>query len=223
MTFVNGTPEVLRRLGEQANHQHAMEMIEDGSSPIETWEETGWGLTPYGQLEYKLSDESFKLTDAIGPDPIPLNQAIIHDELFNIVPEVNQYTIREMDPWEVIYYDGLMGGQVKGFTNPTPGMREVAIRPDMSEEQTLHTVAHEVLGHGVQDVLNFPNNADGSNPVIAGGFGEYQAEYGELAAQEIAYDILDETFDDGEAPDHVLTAEAAGTDEITVQPPSLYQ
>lgn len=195
MTFVNES--VAGKLGKEDNLARAKGMLADGHAPTDVFNETGWGLTPYGQLETALDDRDFALTGNLGEDPIRFDEAVTHPTLFDAVPEMRDVTIQQAPAGSEV-------AETPGFLGYYDPVNDHIVVKDAND---IESIAHEGLGHGVQDQLMFPEEGHGTSPEAAGSFEAYEEWPGEVAARDIA-----ESLDAGpdEVPDLVIRAENEG-------------
>lgn len=159
---------VAPRVGEEADLALAEKLHREGQDLDQIYETTGWFPGPDGEFRTQISDKSFALTGALAEQGhTTLGQAIEHDELFDIVPEVANTPVVH-DP------------NLDSRGGYSPDLDMIVVR----DADDAEAIAHEAQ-HAVQDALNFPSESRGSSIEEAGSREAYMANNGEIEAFEV--------------------------------------
>lgn len=173
MSFVNELSA--ERINAEAELAEAKKMQNDGVDPVDIWEKTGWAPGPDGMPRTEIDDSNMTLNhDALEPggDPVQLNEAMDHPELFEAVPELEQTTIQVADHGEQIHPDP------RAMAWYDPADDHIMLTPESTDAAT---TLHEV-GHGIQHKQGFPR--DEGPPTT-------DEEYVEDPYEVEAFDVMD--------------------------------
>lgn len=163
---------VAPRLGEEAHLAMAEKMHRAGVDLDTIYDQTGWFPGPDAEFRTQVSDESFRLTGELAETgETTVGQAVEHDELFDLVPEVADTPI-VADP----------NLESRGAYMPDLGV--IAVR----DGEDIEAVAHEIE-HDIQQKLKFPGESRGTSPEAAGSDEAYRNNNGEIEAEEVARNI----------------------------------
>ncbi len=206
MTYLDET--TANQLGSTKELRQAKELTEQGQDAQQVYEQTGWYQNENEMFETWVPDNEFSLDhDKISYDPTPVSEVAEHPVVFDVLPGLGDTSVQNAAPGSAeeraLDYHGALG-----YYNPDED--KIVLRDGAGAQDQKEIIAHELLGHGVQDQLNYPEEGRGTNPEEAGGMYEYRNQTGEAAA----FDIM-ENLDEGVDPDFTpdLVDRAAREDE----------
>lgn len=178
------------RLNAQADLAQAEKMHRNGAELEDIHETTGWFPGPDGMFRTEVDNSSFGLTGDLEENGVStVGEAVSHDQLFDVVPEIKDTPI-VVDP---------NGG--RGWYDPVTNMIGV------EDPNDIEAIAHEVQ-HDIQDTLNFPMQSRGTSPEAAGSDEAYMNNIGEVEAFDAMETIGHSP--DGHTPDLLEKAEEEG-------------
>lgn len=175
--------------GGKEQFQAAQAALSEGKAPAWIHKRHGWFQGEDGQWRREVLDDDMKLRSGglkEGKGPMALDQAIKHDELFKVAPNLRCTTIEAGRPTgkgAVAEYD--------------PGRDHIVVR----DPKDLKSIAHEVQ-HAVQNDQGFPEGsrgASGSDP-------NYRENIGERESRDVEKRLRDQDS----KPDLLKTAPKGG-------------